>query len=272
MAGAGTVTLLFTDLVGSTESLVSLGEDRYDSVRDEHEVLVAGTIAAHHGEVVKSTGDGYMAAFRRAGDAIAAAAEIQRRIATRNDASEVALGVRIGISAGDVIERAGDYQGVAAVEAARLCAAAMAARSSPPRPSVRSSARGAATTSWRSASWTSRVSRRLRRSQFAATRPERTASWCLSTGPAASVPSLRSLSTPTASAHTEAPARINPRVQDRNGSRLSSCCPAGDEVRVVPDLDVDEPGSLEICLQFRGRRHFAAMWRSRERVVLIYVP
>jgi class 3 adenylate cyclase len=56
--GSGTVTLLFTDLVGSTESLVALGEDRYDSVRDEHEVLVAGTIAAYHGEVVKSTGDG----------------------------------------------------------------------------------------------------------------------------------------------------------------------------------------------------------------------
>jgi adenylate cyclase len=64
VAGSGTVTLLFTDLVGSTESLVALGEDRYDSVRDEHEALVAGTIAAHHGEVVKSTGDGYMGAFR----------------------------------------------------------------------------------------------------------------------------------------------------------------------------------------------------------------
>src|SRR5512132_2657845 len=76
VAGSGTVTLLFTDLVGSTESLVALGEDRYDSVRDEHEVLVAGTIAAHHGEVVKSTGDGYMGAFPRAGDAVAAAAEV----------------------------------------------------------------------------------------------------------------------------------------------------------------------------------------------------
>jgi class 3 adenylate cyclase len=123
VAGSGTVTLLFTDLVGSTESLVALGEDRYDSVRDEHEVLVAGTIAAHHGEVVKSTGDGYMGAFPRAGDAVGAAAEIQRLVSRHNEGSEVALGVRIGISAGDVVERAGDYQGVAAVEAARLCAA-----------------------------------------------------------------------------------------------------------------------------------------------------
>src|SRR5215216_3322559 len=124
VAGSSTVTLLFTDLVGSTESLVALGEDRYDSVRDEHEVLVAGTIAAYNGEVVKSTGDGYMAAFPRAGDAVGAAAEIQRLVATRNEGSEVALGVRIGISAGDVTERGGDYQGVSTVEAARLCAAA----------------------------------------------------------------------------------------------------------------------------------------------------
>src|SRR6266496_6413666 len=120
----GTVTLMFTDLVGSTESLVALGEDRYDSVRDEHEVLVAGTIAAYHGEVVKSTGDGYMAAFWRAGDAVGAAAEIQRLVSRRNEDSEVALGVRIGLSAGDVTERAGDYHGVPVIEAARLCAAA----------------------------------------------------------------------------------------------------------------------------------------------------
>jgi predicted ATPase/class 3 adenylate cyclase len=123
---AGTLTLLFTDLVGSTAALVALGEDRYDSVRDEHEVLVGGTIAAYHGEVVKGTGDGYMGAFRRAGDAVGAAAEIQRLVSRHNEGSEVALGVRIGISAGDVTERGGDYHGVPAVEAARLCAAANA--------------------------------------------------------------------------------------------------------------------------------------------------
>ena len=58
VAGSGTLTLLFTDLVGSTESLVELGEDRFDSLLDEHDVLVGGTITGHHGEVVKHTGDG----------------------------------------------------------------------------------------------------------------------------------------------------------------------------------------------------------------------
>jgi predicted ATPase/class 3 adenylate cyclase len=122
--GTGTLTLLFTDLVGSTESLVALGEDRFDSVRDEHDALVGGAIAANDGEVVKHTGDGYMAVFPRASDAIGVAAEIQRLIASRNETAEVALGVRIGISAGDVTERAGDYHGMPVIEAARLCAAA----------------------------------------------------------------------------------------------------------------------------------------------------
>jgi predicted ATPase/class 3 adenylate cyclase len=125
VAGVGTVTLLFTDLVGSTESLIALGEDRFDSVRDDHDALVGGTISAYHGEVVKHTGDGYMAAFPRAADAVAAAAEIQRLVSKRNEDAEVALGVRIGISAGDVTERAGDYHGVPVIEAARLCAAAV---------------------------------------------------------------------------------------------------------------------------------------------------
>ena len=124
--GSGTLTLLFTDLVGSTESLVALGEDRYDSVRDEHDALVGGAIAAHRGEIVKSTGDGYMATFRWAADAVGAAAEIQRLVARRNEGSEVELGVRIGISAGHVTERAGDFHGLPAIEAARLCAAATA--------------------------------------------------------------------------------------------------------------------------------------------------
>jgi class 3 adenylate cyclase len=87
--GIGTLTLLFTDLVGSTESLVALGEDRFDAVRDEHDVLVGGTLATYAGEIVKSTGDGYMATFRQAGDAVGAAAEIQRLVARRNEGSEV---------------------------------------------------------------------------------------------------------------------------------------------------------------------------------------
>src|SRR5262249_28766946 len=124
VAGPGTLTLLFTDMVGSTESLVALGEDRFDSVRDEHDALVGGTITAHQGEIVKHTGDGYMAVFARARDAVAAAAEIQRLISKRNEGTEVALTVRVGISAGDVTERAGDSAGVVGWGPPGWCAAA----------------------------------------------------------------------------------------------------------------------------------------------------
>jgi class 3 adenylate cyclase len=67
----------------------------------------AGLCATHCGELVKHTGDGLMAAFRRAGNTVAAAL-IQRLILRRNEGSEVALGVRVRIRAGDVRERAGD--------------------------------------------------------------------------------------------------------------------------------------------------------------------
>jgi class 3 adenylate cyclase len=66
MSLAGTVTILFTDLVESTEPLVALGELRFDQIRDEHDTLVGGSISAHGGEIVKHTGDGYMAVFATA--------------------------------------------------------------------------------------------------------------------------------------------------------------------------------------------------------------
>ena len=120
----GTVTILFTDLVGSTDLLVALGELRFDQIRDEHDTLVGGSINAHGGEIVKHTGDGYMAAFVTASGALAAAIEIQRRMVARNAQSDVPLDVRIGLSSGDATLRGGDYHGIVPVEAARLCAAA----------------------------------------------------------------------------------------------------------------------------------------------------
>ena len=61
---------MFTDVVGSTELLVALGEDRFDAVRDEHDSLVGGSINGHYGEVVKHTGDGFMAVFPGAAEAV----------------------------------------------------------------------------------------------------------------------------------------------------------------------------------------------------------
>jgi ATP/maltotriose-dependent transcriptional regulator MalT len=98
----GTLTLLFTDLVGSTESLVALGEDRYDSVRDEHDALVGGTITAHDGEIVSSAGD-FERADRRLDETIAiheAAGDRYQLLTAHAEAAEMAA------SRGDVTRAA----------------------------------------------------------------------------------------------------------------------------------------------------------------------
>lgn len=118
------VTLLVTDLVGSTEMRVSTGEDRFDSIRAEHDRLLAEQIVAWHGEVAKHTGDGMIAVFTGASDAVSAAVAIQQAIVRHNRRAPYALEVRIGLSAGDVSLEGGDYFGAPPVEATRLCAAA----------------------------------------------------------------------------------------------------------------------------------------------------
>ena len=123
-ARAGTVTVLFTDLVGSTELRRTLGDDRADALRHEHDALVRAAIEEHHGTEVKSTGDGVMAVFASAGEAVAGAAAMQRAIDRFNRRAANPLGVRIGVSAGDVSWEGDDCFGTAVVEARRLCDAA----------------------------------------------------------------------------------------------------------------------------------------------------
>src|SRR5207237_9788294 len=75
---SGTVTLLFTDIEGSTRLLMALGEERYASVLAEHRALVRRALAAHDGHEVDTEGDSFFAAFASPADAVAAAAEVQR--------------------------------------------------------------------------------------------------------------------------------------------------------------------------------------------------
>src|SRR6188474_2104905 len=99
----GTATILFTDLVASTTWRVQLGEERAEAHRQGHHRLLAATIAKHRGTLHDDLGDGIMASFAGAADAVAAAVAIQQAIeaaSRRTDAAGVV--VRIGISAGDV--------------------------------------------------------------------------------------------------------------------------------------------------------------------------
>jgi len=122
--GRSTATVLFTDLVGSTELRSRLGENVADDLRRQHDTLVTGAVEASRGVVVKNLGDGFMATFPGAADAVGAAVTIQQAIGRHNRQVGAVLEVRIGISAGDVVIEGDDCFGTPVIEAARLCGAA----------------------------------------------------------------------------------------------------------------------------------------------------
>ena len=127
MAKVETVTVLFTDLVDSTSLRVQIGEEEADRLRARHDRLVVAAIAEHNGRLVKHTGDGAMATFAGASDAVSAGVAIQQAIEVSNRRSgDHQLAVRIGLSAGDVSAEENDCFGLPVVEAQRLESAATA--------------------------------------------------------------------------------------------------------------------------------------------------
>ena len=125
-APSGTATILFTDVVGSTEMQSRIGDVAADDLRRRHDALLGAVVVRHNGEVVKGLGDGILAAFGSASDAVAAAHDIQGEIsrAGRQLPPDRRIEVRIGLSAGDVAWDSGDCHGTPVVTAARLCDAA----------------------------------------------------------------------------------------------------------------------------------------------------
>ncbi len=120
----GTSTVLFTDLVGSTDLSVRFG-GAFDEARRAHDAALRTVVEAHAGSVVKGTGDGVMATFDGVADGVAAARAAQQaihRVNRRRDPP--ALAIRVGLSVGDVSLEDGDYYGEPVVQAARLCALA----------------------------------------------------------------------------------------------------------------------------------------------------
>jgi class 3 adenylate cyclase len=121
----GTRTVLFTDVADSTTLRSALGDVEADRLERDLRRLHETAIEGHAGVIVKSLGDGIMATFEGAANAIAAAVEIQTRLRDRNARAAPVVGLRIGISTGDVsIGDDGDHHGTPVVEAARLCGAA----------------------------------------------------------------------------------------------------------------------------------------------------
>lgn len=123
--GPRTATIVVTDLVDSTAQRVRVGEDRAEELRRVHDQLVGKAVSARAGEVVKSLGDGLLARFEGAAEAVAAAVAAQQAVAAHTARHpEEPLVIRVGVSAGDVTLEDGDCFGTPVVEAARLCAAA----------------------------------------------------------------------------------------------------------------------------------------------------
>ena len=96
----GTVTFLFTDIEGSTQWLQHLGE-RYPSVLEEYRSLVHTAFHAWSGHEVDTQGDGFFVAFARASDAICAAVEMQRTLASHPWPQGVLVRVRMGLHTGE---------------------------------------------------------------------------------------------------------------------------------------------------------------------------
>jgi DNA-binding SARP family transcriptional activator/WD40 repeat protein len=115
--------VLFTDIVGSTDWRVRVGEEVFDHIRAAVE-RINRVLGIAGGIVVKSTGDGVMVGFASTASALQGAVALQRSVDERNRHADDPLSLRIGISVGDAIAEDGDLNGTAVVEAARLCDAA----------------------------------------------------------------------------------------------------------------------------------------------------
>ncbi|MCW2544516.1 MAG: hypothetical protein JWM40_2068 [Frankiales bacterium] len=125
MGETGTATVLFTDIVGSTELRTRMGPDAADVLRRIHDGLLIDVIARHRGQLVKGLGDGVMATFGSASDGVDAAIAIQQAIHRHNTTSTgERLSLRVGLSTGDVVWEDDDCFGAAVIEASRICGAA----------------------------------------------------------------------------------------------------------------------------------------------------
>jgi class 3 adenylate cyclase/tetratricopeptide (TPR) repeat protein len=117
----GAVTVLFTDVEGSTDLRTRFGDELADELLRTHEDLVRGQVERHGGREVKSLGDGFMVAFGSPRKAISCAVDIQRVLDERNRSSPGReIRVRIGINTGEVSDVAGDLIGAAVNAAARI--------------------------------------------------------------------------------------------------------------------------------------------------------
>jgi class 3 adenylate cyclase len=105
-------TLMFTDIVGSTNLAELLGNEAWERLLRWHDDTLRDLVARSGGEIVNSTGDGFFVAFDSARRGIDCARSIQRALAEHRHSSGFAISVRIGLHTTDANRRGADYSGV----------------------------------------------------------------------------------------------------------------------------------------------------------------
>jgi adenylate cyclase len=116
---AAHLTVVFTDIVGSTRMAEEVGDRRWAVVVADHEELLGVHAVEFGGQVVKTQGDGAMIVFDRASHALAFAASVQRAVAVAGGDGP-GLAVRIGMHSGDAVRHGHDYLGRTVITAARI--------------------------------------------------------------------------------------------------------------------------------------------------------
>jgi class 3 adenylate cyclase len=110
-----TTTVLFTDIVGSTEHQARVGPREWSRLTDQHDAMVRSALTRHQGHEVKSTGDGFLATFHATGRALRCAADVVA------GAQGIGLELRAGVHTGEVEVRGDDVGGLAVSIAKRIC-------------------------------------------------------------------------------------------------------------------------------------------------------
>jgi class 3 adenylate cyclase len=118
----GTVTLLFTDIEGSTRLLQELGRDRYIRALSDQRRIVRDAFTRNGGVEVEMQGDSFHFAFAEAREAVAAAVEAQQALAEHAWEAEP-VRIRIGIHTGEPVPHEGLYAGLDVHRAARIMSA-----------------------------------------------------------------------------------------------------------------------------------------------------
>ena len=110
-----TTTVLFTDIVASTEQSARLGHRKWTALTDQHDTMVRASLARYRGHEIKTIGDGFLATFDATTRAVRAATEIVTA------AKGMGLEVRAGVHTGEVEVRPDDVVGLAVSITKRIC-------------------------------------------------------------------------------------------------------------------------------------------------------